>query len=406
MFLLPRCFVSVIQRMCVRARARVQAHAAWPCCVGSPANSTGHLPGACPPGGGLAAAAATARAAAASGRARDSRSGRLGLHLRRLGDAEEGVRDGVEGADALGGIVLEHLHDEVLQLEVVGHRVARLTQPPPVRPARLDAEHVVERSRLAVAWMSQHVRARLVALAEVLEALGARLDHPRRRRPQKLLDGRELISLVLSGKERLARVQLDEHAAEAPHVDGHVVAAAEQHLGRAVEARLDVRVHRLPVAAARAKVDQLDRRALRMSEQDVLRLEVAVDDRDVSQLQEAECLHDLLAELAHKVERDALEVRVPQQVVQVVRQHLKDEALVAAEQKVVEQAHDARRVARILLVEELQQLDLRLGLLQEGLLTLDDLDRHRLRPILVVRLDDLPKRPLADDRAHDEALVE
>ena len=129
-------------------------------------------------------------------------------------------------------------------------------------------------------------------------------------------------------------------------------------------------------------------------------------DRDVAQREEAERLEDALAELADEVERDALEARVPQQVVQVVREHLEDEALVAAEHEVLEQPHDARGVAQVLLVEELEELDLCLGLLQEGLLALDDLDRHPLLRRVVERLDHLPEGALADDGTHRVPIVE
>ena len=52
-----------------------------------------------------------------------------------------------------------------------------------------------------------------------------------------------------------------------------------------------------------------------------------MDDRHVAQREKAESLEDLLAKLADQVERDALEGGMPQQVVQVVREHLEDEAL-------------------------------------------------------------------------------
>ena len=46
-----------------------------------------------------------------------------------------------------------------------------------------------------------------------------------------------------TGEERVARVELGQDAAEAPHVYGHGVGQAQDHLGRPVEARLDVRIH-------------------------------------------------------------------------------------------------------------------------------------------------------------------
>ena len=60
------------------------------------------------------------------------------------------------------------------------------------------------------------------------------------------------------------------------------------------------RVDRLSVSARGAEVDQLDGGALGVAQQYVLGLEVAVDDRHVAQLQEAQRLHNLLAELAHE----------------------------------------------------------------------------------------------------------
>eukprot|EP00966_Prymnesium_polylepis_P117980 2727912-Prymnesium_polylepis.1 len=78
----------------------------------------------------------------------------------------------------------------------------------------------------------------------------------------------------------------------------------------------------------------------------------------------------------------------------------------AAEEKVVEQPHDARLVGRVLLAEELEQLDLGLRLQQEGPLALDDLDRHRLAPLRVLRLHDKAERALADNRPDNEPIVE
>ena len=47
---------------------------------------------------------------------------------------------------------------------------------------------------------------------------------------------------------------------------------------------------------------------------------------------------------------------------QVVAEHLEDQALVPAEEEVLLQPHDAGRVERVLVVEELEKLDLRLRL--------------------------------------------
>ena len=85
--------------------------------------------------------------------------------------------------------------------------------------------------------------------------------------------------------------------------------AAEQHLGRAVEARLDVAVDRLPVAARGAKVDELDGGALGVRSRmfSGLRSQWMTV---TSQREEAQRLQDLLAELPDEVERHPLEGRV------------------------------------------------------------------------------------------------
>ena len=116
-----------------------------------------------------------------------------------------------------------------------------------------------------------------------------------------------LVVLILAGEERQTEEELGDDRAERPHVDGAAwedgrgvresrriardcaaelrgrtwpltVLAAEQHLGRPVEARLDVDGEALVGAAGRAEVDQLDRGRVEVLQQDVLGLDVAVDD--------------------------------------------------------------------------------------------------------------------------------
>ena len=55
-----------------------------------------------------------------------------------------------------------------------------------------------------------------------------------------------LLGFVAPIKERLASVQLDENAAEAPHIDGLGVGQLHHHLRRSIEAALDVRIGLLP----------------------------------------------------------------------------------------------------------------------------------------------------------------
>mmetsp|Transcript_3808 Transcript_3808/g.12719 ORF Transcript_3808/g.12719 Transcript_3808/m.12719 type:complete len:418 (-) Transcript_3808:936-2189(-) len=257
------------------------------------------------------------------------RQPRLRLSLGRT--QEEAVRERLEGRDTLRRVVGEELGDEVLELEVVHGRVARLASARAPGAARLHAQDVVQRPLLGLLRrVAERVATAAVRGHEVLHALGARADHGHGRHAEHLADLDDLVLLVHPGEEGLPRVHLHEDAPEAPHVDLRRIGAPEEHLGGAVEARLDVRVHALVRAAGGPKVDDLDGRPLGVPQQDVLRLEVAVDHGHLAEREEAKALEDLPRKLADQVEGDPAEVGVAQEVVEVVAQHLEDEALVPA----------------------------------------------------------------------------
>lgn len=94
-----------------------------------------------------------------------------------------------------------------------------------------------------------------------------------------------------------------------------------------------------PNFARASKVDDLDGGPLRVLQQNILGLEITVDDADLIREQKVHRAADLLRKLAYKVKRDALEVGVPDQVVQVVRQELKHQAQVIPVLKVAEKPH-------------------------------------------------------------------
>ena len=91
-----------------------------------------------------------------------------------------------------------------------------------------------------------------------------------------------------------------------------------------------------------AKVDDLDGAALRVTQENVLRFQVAVDDVQLRRGQVEQRRAQLLRKLARQVEGDPAEVGVTQQVVQVVAQQLKHKAQVVAEHKVSLQTHCKR----------------------------------------------------------------
>lgn len=60
--------------------------------------------------------------------------------------------------------------------------------------------------------------------------------------PKNLHDTRQLLLFVFTGEDGETSVQLSKDAAQAPHVDGHVIVHAKDDLRRTVEATLNIRV--------------------------------------------------------------------------------------------------------------------------------------------------------------------
>jgi hypothetical protein len=98
--------------------------------------------------------------------------------------------------------------------------------------------------------------------------------------------------------------------------------------------------------AAGPKVDDLDGVLVGVLQQDVLRLQVAVD--DVVLVQKGERLQDLDAKAPDAVHAESLVVVVLDRLVQVDGQQTEADAQVVAEVKVVDQVDDVGVVLRIL----------------------------------------------------------
>jgi len=88
----------------------------------------------------------------------------------------------------------------------------------------------------------------------------------------------ELFSFVLSREERVASVKFCHDAAKRPHVDARRVRDSHHDLRRSVETRLNICVNTLPLEAAAAIVDNFDSGLVRLLQQNILRLQIAVDD--------------------------------------------------------------------------------------------------------------------------------
>ena len=155
-------------------------------------------------------------------------------------------------------VPLEAAPDEVEEEHVVAALERALQVLRAGRPAELAAarEPAAELDRAVGVEVDPAVARVALGADELARPLGL-LQEPGRRHAQQLDYAGQLVGLVLAGQQREARQQLREDAAQRPHVDRHAVGRAEDHLGRPVEAALDVRVHPLVLVAARAEVYHL-----------------------------------------------------------------------------------------------------------------------------------------------------
>ena len=153
----------------------------------------------------------------------------------------------------------------------------------------------------------------------------AHLQHLSRRQSVHLHDERHLLWLAFTWEDGEAGEEFGEDAAKAPDIDGGSVGDGEHDLRGSIEATLDVRVDALICKAAAAEVDQLHPAAVLLLQQDVLWLQVAMNYRMFPQ--KAQGLEDLDGELPDEGEREAAEVVVLDEIVQVETQELEDDAL-------------------------------------------------------------------------------
>ena len=149
--------------------------------------------------------------------------GRVGAFVR--GSLEEVVLQGIVRCDPRLRVVVQHSQDEVLKLKIVRHAVAGLAVPPAARPARLDAEYVVQLARAGrfvfalVLRLPQHVATVRRELLEEFACFVRLVEDVLRRHTEHLHDPVDLVGLVRAGKQWLTGVHLDQDAPERPHVD-------------------------------------------------------------------------------------------------------------------------------------------------------------------------------------------
>jgi hypothetical protein len=155
---------------------------------------------------------------------------------------------------------------------------------------------------------------------------------------EDLHDAGQLFLFVLTREDGIASPKLCENATERPHIDAQAVAAAENDFRTAVETRLDVSVDLLLFATRAAKVDDSDVGFPSFTEQDVLRLEIAVN--DMLLLQQDQTCHHLTREATDERKGKALKVVRANELVKVDRKTGRDDAEMRAE---VERGRDRKR---------------------------------------------------------------
>lgn len=131
------------------------------------------------------------------------------------------------------------------------------------------------------------------------------------RQAQYLTDLHHLIKFILPRKQWLPHVHLYQYAAQTPHVNGKGIVQFQQYFRSAIKSTLDIFVHAFVRMTRATEVNYLYCATLRISQQNILRLEVTVDDIDLGGRHEEKGRKDLVSKFSDEVERDTMEVRVP-----------------------------------------------------------------------------------------------
>lgn len=125
-------------------------------------------------------------------------------------------------------------------------------------------------------------------------------------RPENLHDASQLFLFILAGEDGITGIEFRQNTSDAPHIDGHAIRHAEDDFGRPVEARLNVGIHLFVFEATRAKVDDFDLRVHGMCQQNVFRLQIAVD--DFMLLEQDQSLKQLFRKPSDQLQRESSEI--------------------------------------------------------------------------------------------------
>jgi hypothetical protein len=179
----------------------------------------------------------------------------------------------------------------------------------------------------------------LVVVIEKDLATRGHHDHGARREALHFDDAVHLVFFVLTYEQGQAGEQLIENAAQRPHVNRWRVSDAKHDLRGSVVARLDVGVVLGSLVGAGAKIYNLDAHLLRVAQQNILRLEIAVHHIVIPHKVHR---HDHLERKSpNNILAQALKVIFLQEVIEVHRQQLEGQHKVLSEREMVNELHDA-----------------------------------------------------------------
>jgi hypothetical protein len=210
-----------------------------------------------------------------------------------------------------------------------------------------------------------------------------------------LHDARHLVVLRVTREYGISNIQLCHDAAKGPHINGTVVRNPQHDLWCSVKSRLNVSVDALIKEGGAAEVDDFDARLVGFLEQDVLRLEVAVN--DLEHLEVLEGVQELNCEPPYQVVIESIEVVDFEELEEVHAHEFKADAEMLAEDHVVVQVDHIHDVLGVVLFQILQNLELNPCLVVVLLLVLDHLHGHFAASFVVNALEGRSKTALAQE---------
>lgn len=189
-------------------------------------------------------------------------------------------------------------------------------------------------------------------------------------------------------------VQFYSDAGQTPHIDGWGIGNPEHDLRGSIEPGLYISVDLLALKARGAKIDDLDCRALRAHQQNILRLKIAVNNGVF--LTKPESFENLLADFPDEDQIQSLKLAKFQKLIQIHVQEFKYNTYMVAELEGVFHADDMLAVVSVHLIQVLQNIDLYQGLSVVFSLVSDDLECHDLVVTVIYAFQYLPERPFPE----------